>query len=305
MTTFQEERKATLFAILSYTIFGFSLLFFSKASALATPFVLLATRFIVAFIIINVMQIFKGFRLNLKGKKILPLLFLGLVQPIAYFLFESFAVKLISTSLIGVIQALCPVLTVICGVLLLKEKISLRRILCVVASVFGVILVTISEGRIEGFNVLGLILAIGSVISATCFNLLSRKVKDDFSPYEKTYVMFAMGSVLFTILALISIKGDYQNMVLLPFSQIGFWIDILYLGGLSSVGAFFFINYAYSKMSVSRVTIYNSLITFFATIAGVVFLKESFGLLKIIGSIIVVLSITVSAIFQHIEDKRS
>jgi hypothetical protein len=65
-------------AFLGYAIFGFSFLFSKRALDIATPFVLVATRFTVAFLILNALLLTKRFTLDLKGKTIKTLFLLGL-----------------------------------------------------------------------------------------------------------------------------------------------------------------------------------------------------------------------------------
>lgn len=82
----REERFALLFAFLGYTIFGFSFLFSKQALTVAAPFVLLAVRFSVAFLILHCFLLTGKRKVRLKGKNIKMLLCLGLFQPIVYFI---------------------------------------------------------------------------------------------------------------------------------------------------------------------------------------------------------------------------
>ncbi len=287
------RKKSIILAIIGYTIFGFSLFFSQSALSKTTPVVLLAIRFIIAFVILNVMLLFKPFKLNFKGKgkKLIPLILLGLMQPVVYFLCETYSVDFTPTSIVAIITSICPVASILFGAILLKEKVTAKKMVFVIISVIGVILTTLGEEISGAVTALGLILSFGAVIAATSFNLISRFIKEEFTAFEKTYVMFLLGSVVFTMLSLITSKGNYYDLIIKPFSDFRFWIDVIYLAGFSSVGAFFAINYSYSKLKIQEVVVFNSLSTVISIIVGVVFLSEPFGIFQIVGSILVVLGV--------------
>lgn len=293
MQTDSTRKKSIILAIVGYTIFGFSLFFSRNALSYTTPVVLLAVRFIVAFLILNVMLLFKPFELKLKGKgkALIPLVLIGLMQPVAYFLCETYSVNFMPTSVVAIITSLCPIASIVFGAILLKEKVTAKKLVFVVISVVGVILTTLGEEISGVVTILGIVLSLGAVAAATAFNLLSRYVKEEFSAFEKTYVMFLLGSVVFTAIALITSRGQYKELIIKPLSSGMFWLDMLYLAGFSSVGAFFAINYSYSKLKIQEVVVFNSLSTVFSVLAGVLFLSEPFGIYQIVGSALVVFGV--------------
>ena len=71
--------KATLAGLLGYSIFGFSFLFSKIALETAAPFVLLAARFLLAFLALNLLLLTPSAQLSLRGKPLKLLLLLGLV----------------------------------------------------------------------------------------------------------------------------------------------------------------------------------------------------------------------------------
>ncbi|HML45498.1 MAG TPA: DMT family transporter [Clostridia bacterium] len=286
----RREEIALLLALSSYVIFGFSFLFSKSALAVATPFVLLAFRFTVAFVLLNALALTGRFPIRLKGKNIRPLLLLGLVQPIVYFICESYGVRLLSTSLVGTIIALMPVGSLLLGAAILKERPRPFQILCALASVAGVYLTT--RGQDSGsFSWFGLVLLLGAVGAASGFNVLSRKISGDFTAFERTYVMFALGCAAFTGIAVVQCWGDIPNLLLAPVARADFWIAVLYLAGLSSVGAFLMLNHAVTHLTIAQASIFGNITTIVSILAGVLFLKESFGVYQAVGSIVIIASV--------------
>ncbi|TFG81987.1 MAG: DMT family transporter [Erysipelotrichales bacterium] len=288
----RKEELSLLFALAGFVIFGFSFIFTKQALSVSSLFVMLAARFSLAFIILNLLILTGKFKINLKKGNLGLLLLLGVVQPIIYFICESYGIKLSATSFVGTILALIPMVSLVFGVVLLKEKVKALQVFCTLASVFGVILTAM--GQASGtFSWAGFALLIGAVFSASLFNIISRKISVDFSAFERTYVMFALGSVTFVLIALIQNGNNLQEMIIAPLTDFDFIVPIIFLAGLSSVGAFLMINYAMTYLDVARIAIFGNITTVISILVGVIILKESFGLYQLLGSIIIITSVYV------------
>lgn len=284
-----NERLSLLFAFLGYAIFGFSFIFSKKALAVATPFVLLAVRFTVAFLILNCLVLTGKFKINFKGKNIKLLLLLGVFQPISYFICENYGIKFSTTSFAGTILALVPVTSLIFGIMFLREKVRLFQVVCTLLSVVGVCFTTL--GQVSGeFSWFGFVLLLGAVCATSMFNVLSRKISEEFTAFERTYVMFALGCVVFIGIALIMSRGKIQEIILVPMGNAGFWLSVIFLAGVSSVGAFLMINYAMTYLDVAKASIFANITTIISILAGVLLLEESFSFFQVLGIIIIMAS---------------
>jgi drug/metabolite transporter (DMT)-like permease len=285
----QNKRLAILLSFLGYAIFGFSFLFSKQALHIATPFVLLAVRFTVAFLLLNCLLLFRVCKLHLKGKKLGLVLLLGLIQPVIYFICENYGVKLTPTSFVGTMLALIPIASLAAARVFLKEKIRVFQAACFLVSVGGVFLTTLHQGS-GSFSWLGFILLLCAVCVGAMFNVLSRKISVQFSPFERTYVMFALGSIVFTCIALVQSAGNFGEMIIVPLSEAQFWVSIIYLSGLSSVGAFLMLNYSVTHLDIASASIFANITTVITILAGVLILHENFGVYQVIGSLIIILA---------------
>ena len=294
----KDNAKGTFCAVMAYVIFGFAYIFSKDALVYTTPFVLIAVRFIFAFLILNVLVLFKVIKLNLKGKRLVPVLMLGLVQPVGYFIFETLGLSMLPSSMVGIMLAICPVLTILAGGYFLGEKVKSLQVVFAVLSMVGVGITTIGGGG-DGYSVLGIILVFLAALSGVAFNILSRKTSGDFSAWERTYVMFAMGTATFTVLALVTSFGQFNELIIYPMTQFSFWIDIVYLGGISSCLAFYMLNSAMTYLPVAKVSNFTNLTSVISILAGVLFLKEVFGTFQIIGSVLVVISVCFVSYLQN------
>ena len=279
---------ATLAALAGYSIFGFSFLFSKTALNLTTPFVLLAVRFLAAFLLLNILVLVGVIKLDLKGKPIKMLLVLGLVQPVLYFICESYGIAMTTASFSGVMIGLVPVVGLVFDMIFMKERCTVLQAVFTVTSVVGVAMTT--TGGFGTVSILGFVLLLGAVVTAVLYAIISRKTAEHFSPFERTYVMFALGTVAFTVMALVETKGNVGALVA-PLSNPTFWLCILYLSVVSSVCAFTAINFAVGHISAGRAMIFSNFTCVISAVAGVLILKETFTPLQLVGVVIIIISV--------------
>jgi len=286
--TMSNTTKATLAGLTGYGIWGFSFLFSKVALDAATPFSLLSIRFILAFLALNVILLTGKVRFSLKGKPVGRLLLLGLVQPVIYFICETYGIDLTSTSFSGIIIGMSPVVGLIFGVLFLKESCTAFRAFCTVMSVVGAVLTT--TGGLGNVSLPGFLFLLGALVSAATFVVLSRSIAPLFTPFERTYVMFALGSVSFTAIAFVQNLDD-PGAWTAPMATPGFWGSVLYLAVISSVCAFMLINYAVNYLSAGTTMIFSNFSTVISVLSGIFIMHDKFVPLQLVGIIIITLSV--------------
>lgn len=280
-------------ALVSSIIFGLSFLFSKRALNIASPFVLLSFRFLIAFTIMSILIILKIIKVNYKNKPIKWLLILGLAEPVIYFVFETYGIKLTSSSVGGLMIALIPIGVTVLGAYFLKEVPSKKQVFFIIVSVSGVMLITVcGDSKTGETSLIGVILLLGAVLSAGGFNIMSRKVSKYFTPMEITYFMMFEAFIVFNAISIGSYlaKGDIRSYFK-PLTDGTFISSILYLGILSSVVAYFMINYSLSKLPAARTSVFSNISTIVSIIAGVVFLNESFEIYHIVGSALILLGV--------------
>lgn len=287
--TSKQENLHMLMAFTGNAIFGFSFLFSKLAMDVAEPFVLLAVRFCTAFVLMHILRMLRVVPCNLKGKNLRPLLLLGLMQPVIYFICESYGIRETSSSFAGIIIALIPIAGVALGALVLKEKPTLRQLIFSVLSVAGVIVMTAVDGM-GTFQWKGFLFLLGAVLSGAMFSVQSRSIADQFTAFERTYVMFGMGTVVFAAMAVLRI-GTSWDLWIRPLTSGGFWVSILYLACVSSVGAFLLLNKALDVLDVTRSLVFANVTTVISVLAGVLLLHEHFSAIQAVGIVMVIVGV--------------
>lgn len=280
--------KSYIACILTYVIFGFSFIFSKKALYYASPFMLMAVRFIVALAVMSLALLVSGRKISLKGKPVWKLCLLGLIQPVMYFIFETYGIQKTSSAFAGLMLGLLPVAGLISGAIFLKEKIRPLQIICVILSVGGVTLTTIG-GEVSA-SLVGTLLLVGAVVSASLFSVLSRSISEVFTPFERTYVMFLVGTVVFVPAAIIE-NGSHIGSRLISAMNFDFFAGVVYLAIISSVGGFLLLNYALNNISVGNQTLISNSCTVVSVLAGIFIMGDRFNIWQIIGIVVVIISV--------------
>lgn len=280
-------------ALITNIIFGLSFLFTKKALMVSNPITLVAFRFLLAFIIMSLLIAFKVIKVNYKNKPMKWLIVLAIIEPIIYFIFETYGLQRTSSSLGGLMIALIPIVVTILAIYFLNEKPSRKQVLSIILSVSGVVLIILMDGsKNSGNSILGVLFLSVAVFSAAFFNIIARKISKHFTAIEVTYFMMFLGAIFFNI---VSVSNHILNASLSnyfePLKSSSFVLSILYLGILSSIVAYFLANFTLSKMEASKSAVFANISTIVSILAGVIFLKENFHLYHTIGSVMILIGV--------------
>ena len=282
------EAAPYLAAAGSAVIFGFSFLFTKNALDSLEAFELLGLRFFIAALFMLLLRRLRLIRVDLTWGKLRSLLLVALLQPILYFSFETIGVQLTSASEASVVIGLIPVAVAVLAALLLQESVSATQWVSIAASVGGVILLTWPQlqGGFSGLK--GIAALLGAVTSAALYNIASRRAADQAAPEEVTYVMMCVGAVVFNAIVLLRAVLTARPLTYLwALASSETSLALLYLATLSSVGAFFLLNYALSRLSPSRVAVFVNLTPVISILAGVLFRGERLLPLQLAGAVVV------------------
>ncbi len=281
-----KEKKGMLAATIAYSIFGLSYLFSKMALDVAEPMILLAVRFSVTFVVLNLLVVCKVMKLNLKGKNLLGPVLIGILQPVLYFVFENYGLKYTTTSFTGIVSSISPIFTAILGVIFLREKPNWKQWICIVLSIAGVMMVSL--GNTGGENTLaGCFCLLAAYLIGGFYSILIRKFSAQFSAFELTYIMFTVGFGFFLIMAFVTHGGDTVSMLTSAVGNGKFIVACLYLGAAASVGAYMLANYSLATLPVSRATIFNSFATIVSVLSGVVLMGDPFTIVSGIAFILI------------------
>ncbi|MDD3891484.1 MAG: DMT family transporter [Bacteroidales bacterium] len=220
---------------LSYLFAGLTILFWGTAASAfkltlehLTNVQLLAWASLssTAILLLIILLTNKGKELRkLTWKQSLPSLYLGLINPFAYYLILFKAYELLPAQVAQPLNFIWPLVLVLLSVPLLGEKITAKGIVALLVSFIGVILIS-SEGNITNINIespLGVFLALFSAVVWALYWILNLR-NTGVDPTIRLFINFAFATVFAFALG---VQLD------------GFWkINLPGLGGAFYVGCF-------------------------------------------------------------------
>ena len=275
-------------ATASSLLFGLSFMFVKQSVNNVSAFTLLSWRFLFAFFAMCLCALLGLFKLNLRGKDLKPLLLIAIFQPLIYYLGETWGIALTTSSESGTVMACVPIVTLILSGSILKEPPTKLQTISIIVSVLGVLIIVLVKGLSASLNPLGYLLLVVAMFSDSLFVIFSRKAAA-YTSTEKTFIMSAMGALVFTLCALVEhgTAGTLREFVLLPFVNRDFLFSLLYLSVGCSVVAFVLCNYGISIIGATRSASFAALTTIVSVVAGVLFMHESFSIWQGAGTVLV------------------
>ena len=299
----REKYISILAAIIYATIFGLSFVFSKIGLEVMTPMEIISYRFLLGALVLTSLKIFKIIDVNLKGKDIKMVIYSSFFQPVLYFIFEILGVSMTTSSEAGLIISFIPIVVAIFSVIFLKEELTKKQWCFIGLSVAGVILINIMRGKSSDTgNYLGIVFLFLAVLSAGCYNVGAKRASAYFSPVEMTYIMMWVAAISFNvILIFINLKagtmGSYFDAIFNKKSIIA----LIYLGILSSIVAFFLVNYTISRMPLTQSAVFGNISTIVSIMAGVFILKEDFFWYDFIGAVMIIMGVWGTVYFRRKE----
>ncbi len=286
------NKTAHLAGVAFSLIFGFTFLFSKTALAFLSPIGLISYRFLLAFGVFEILRLAGVIKVRFwKGQwKIwLPV---ALCEPVLYFLFETYGLQWTTSGEAGMMIALIPIFVTVLSAFLLREKPTRLQVLFILLSVVGILLIQLAKPAEGTGSIWGFLLLMGAVLTAAFFNIFSRKASRSMTPTEITYFMMLSAAVSFNVLyvARLAIQGRMEDYFGL-FSHGEIWVPILYLGIVASIGGYFLVNLALSRLPAHVSSIYSNLSTIVAVVAGAALLQETLAWFHFVGGMMIIVGV--------------
>lgn len=270
-------------------IWGASYLFTRIAQQEAPPMVQMSLRFLLAFLLLNLMMLFGWEKIRLRGKNLRPLIVLSCVEPI-YFFFESYGIYYSNSTFAGVTLAIVPVIAIGMGVLILKEYPTRKQFLLCFVPIAGVILVTIAGSGLGAVQPIGVVLVFGACLFAAFYRVYNKDSSAEFTAFERSYFVIGMCMLVFTVAALCMERRDLTPFAAALHSK-RFVLSTLVLSVFCSVAANILVNYSASILPMAIFSNLGSLITVCAMFLGIIFLDEPTNAMSLVGSAMVLVGL--------------
>ena len=182
-----------------------------------------------------------------------------------------------------------PITIIIISTILYKDKLSIKQILCILASFIGVILLT---GVFTGTNndIRGLIFGLCGSIGFVALVFMNKKLKD-IGPYDKTIVQLLFSSL--TTLPLIFINKSYLISYDIK------TVSILLMLGIIHTGFAYCLYFdSINTLAPIKIALIGYVEPVMSVLIGALFLNESMDIYAIIGAILILGSAIISELFN-------
>lgn len=215
---------------------------------------------------------------SLGARGFLPILCMGICDPLLYYIGTHYAIQNGASSLyVSVMVATMPVFALIAGAIFLREIPTALQSVFSVLSVVGVVLYTViaaqnstEENKISLPIVLFLLLTIAAGVG---YGMFTRKASANLTSFERTFGCFLIATVLVDLLALFE---NIRNpaVIIAPLANMEFIICILIYGVFAFALEYTAYNYSMNYLQASQAMVFSGISTVVTFAAGVIIFPE-------------------------------
>ena len=196
---------------------------------------------------------------------------------------------------------LAPVFVIIASPFVLGEKLTMRKTLCVISALAGMVMVSgviqnyVSGGNAEDLNLTGVLLGIGAGALYATIILMNKKLKN-ISSYDTTVMQLAAASIVLVPYCLLTV--DIGSLEVTPGSAV-----LLVIVGIVHTGIAYVLYFGSIKeLPAQTVAIFSYIDPILAVLLSAFLLKESMDMLSISGAILILGSTFVSEMKGNADD---
>lgn len=286
-----------------YWLASISVLFWGSSAAVAALLLNSMDKFLVVFyngligaLFLLLVNLFTGKLKQLRSlsaRQLLLMMFLGVLGTFLYSSLLYLGMSRLKTQQAFIINYLWPIMTVLFSCLILKNKLTLQKVIALLLSFFGVVIVA-TEGHLDGLSKVDIIGVISCVAAAMCsglYSTLNSRVTCDKTLatmiYQATSAVAALLTLLVThagprLLSPAEWGGMLWNGVLIYGVAATTWAIAISSGGDTAMVS----NLAYFTPFLSLVYIY-------------FLLGEPISIASVAGLIFIILGVLIQMIHFH------
>lgn len=292
-------RKEWLGAIslaLAASIWGGMYVVSKYALGFIEPFTLVWMRYAVAFIVLFAAWSLFG-REQVRREDLKWITLVGVIGYVASISFQFIGTKLSDAHTGSLVTAATPAFMVLFARLILKEQLTPVKIGSLVLATLGVIIVV--GWHVDGTYLLGSIVLVGAAITWALMSVYVKVASQTVSSLTITTFAIGIAFVLMTpLMGLEVVQSGVPDMTSV------LWLSVLYVGIISTAGAFFFWNKGLELMDASV----GSLFFFFQPLVGGylgwLVLGEQLDRNFFIGAACIVTAVTWSTLVERRQKRR-
>ena len=277
-----DRKRSSLWGfVISMTLFG-TIGLFVKYIPLSSSLIAL-NRALIGFLFLAAMMLVqkKKLMVSVIRKNILPLTLSGMFLGFNWILlFESYRYTSVAVSTLC--YYLAPLLVVLLSPLVLKEKLTQRKILCVAASLVGMVFISgiLQANIFSAKDFTGILLGLGAAVLYAAIMILNKKISG-LSGYERT--VFQLGLSAMVLVPYCLFTCDFVSVDLNAVQ-----IILLVIVGVIHTGLTYFLYFgAMDHLPSQTVAMLSYIDPVIAVLISVFILAEPMKLLDIPGAVLI------------------
>ena len=214
-------------------------------------------------------------------KNAIPLLLSGAALGFNWiFLFESYNHTSVATATLC--YYLAPILVVLVSPVLFREQLTRRKVLCTLAALAGMVLVSgIGDAGFGGLAELkGIGFGLAAAVLYACVMILNKKIRN-IGPYDKTIAQLSLAALV--MLPYVLFTEDLTKLDLSPLPLV-----LLAVAGIVHTGIAYWLYFgSMGSLKAQTVALYSYLDPILAIVLSMVVLKEPMTVFAAIGSVLI------------------
>ena len=278
--------RARLMLLFAVVIWGWTFVATKICLLYLRPIEVMGLRFLIALPVLLALIAVKRVRLEFRGYN--GRVALGSVIVAVHFYLQITALKYTSATNTGWIIAVTPLVLALLAFVLLRERIRREAVIGIAVATLGIVLL-ISGGRLHE---LGWLTSVGDwlvLVTAHTWALYTIAVRDavrTHSPLAVTFAVLLPATVL--AVGVMAFTSDWRGIAGLPANAI---VALLFLGVLGTAMAHWFWQEGVARVGAAEAGLFLFLEPLATTGLAVPYLGETFGPVKAVGGLMVLLAV--------------
>ena len=259
-----------------------------------TPTEIFVARFTIAYL---TLLVFSGFKVRFTGWRD-ELLFVvcGIAGGSAYFIAENTALELTLISDVAVLVSIAPLTTALMGAIFYRdERITLLTCVGMVIAFIGSVMLALKDGFVWGDSVLGDLLAMLAALVWAFYSMALKRLNRTYTTLFITRKLFFYG--VLSALPFLALEGKQLSLEVLK--QPAVWGNLLYLGLICSLAAYFIWGITVKRIGAVRASNYFYLSPIISMIAAAIWFGERTNAVAYVGCVLILAGVIMAEKFKR------
>jgi len=290
MTSSGSSRNALLAIIGVNFIWGLDFIAIEYMMEFVSASIFTLTRLLIGTAILLTLVLIKKGGLHIKREDWPRVFISGAVGMALYFTVENIGTGMTSASFSSLIMATVPVFGMIGDRIFFGRKITVLKVVCVVASIIGVYLLV--SGEPMGVNMVGFGVMLAAALLWTFYITYVKPLYDKYDLLTLLTGLFVAGTIVEVPIAI------FTPDPMIEFTPIGIVVTVATALVCIIVGEFGYV-YAIGKLSITMVSIFENVLPLTAVLFSLLIFGTMLSGMQLVGGLIIMASVTVLALKDH------